>query len=228
MGLSSLLLDSFNHGLVASGGRIGITRRIVLGFADSHILDNIVVNVHSEALAASHNSNTGRTRVGHFHVESLGEFPERISHEGDHGALDALIFLPSLHDGGIVHAVHENFVDTGFLESVLILKVTGYLNTGSGWGEGAGQAHDDHVLARGVFRNVNLFGRSEILEESRLRELVSSLDGRKGMSCGCAERSECQGEDFHGCFCFLCSYYGNTAVASALLVESLRTAERKA
>ena len=53
----------------------------------------------------------------HFQVNCLREFGSGISHHSD-DSLDALVFTPGLHDGRVVDAVDNYFIDSRGLEVV--------------------------------------------------------------------------------------------------------------
>ena len=80
-----------------------------------------------------------------------------------------LILGPSLHDRGVVDAVHEDLVDPLRLESVLLRKVSGDLLRGSGRRERAGQAHQNDLLPGDVPGDVHLRRREAEVDLDRLR-----------------------------------------------------------
>lgn len=181
--------------------RIRVTRRIILGFRDCHVLDHIVDNVHSKALAASNDAHTNGTRVRELHVHSPGELAGRIAHEGDHGTLDSLILRPSVHHGSVVHAIDQYFVNSSFLESVLILEVARNLHGRSRGCERPGQTDDEQVLVGGVLGRVDFLDRVETLVEFDGGDLVTRFDGGEGVDRRRrAERSYSHGKDSHGGF----------------------------
>jgi hypothetical protein len=66
----------------------------------------------------------------------------------------------------------------------LFLKVSGNLLRGSGGGEGAGKANDDHVLALGVLGDVDALRVREALEELGGGKLVTGGDVEGGGGAG--------------------------------------------
>lgn len=89
-----------------------------------------------------------------------------------------------LHDGPVVHTVNEDFVDTGGLKCVFGLQVSWNLGRGSGWGEGSGEANDDHVFPSSVFSGVNHV-RGETRMEVGLGDGVAWLDRSQGSRKAC-------------------------------------------
>ena len=75
--------------------------------------------------AAQHVDRAG---VRQLHPERSCKLGVRVAQERDHGAIDSLVLAPGIHHRSVVDAVHEHLVDTGCLESVLLLKVTRYLH----------------------------------------------------------------------------------------------------
>eukprot|EP00977_Amphora_coffeiformis_P009186 scaffold2093_cov161-Amphora_coffeaeformis.AAC.16 len=110
-------LSSLEHSVGKRGRRIGIASRIIRSLADSKVLDFSIDDVHSETLATSNNTHTGRAGVSHLQVNRLGKFGGRVAHHGD-DALDALVFTPGLHDSRVVHAVNYYGIDSRGLEVV--------------------------------------------------------------------------------------------------------------
>ena len=66
----------------------------------------------------------------------------------------------------------------------MFLKVSGNLLCGSGGGEGAGKANDDHVLALGVLGDVDLLDVGEALEHLDGGELVTGGNVEGGGGAG--------------------------------------------
>ena len=90
----------------------------------------------------------------------------------------------------------------------MFLKVTGNLLCGSGGGEGARKANDDHVLSLGVLGDVDGLRVREVLEELGGGELVTGGDVKGGRGAGVRHRGRESGgaagqsggkEELHGC-----------------------------
>lgn len=90
----------------------------------------------------------------------------------------------------------------------MFLKVTGNLLCGSGGGEGAGKANDDHVLSLGVLGDVDGLRVREALEELGGGELVTGGDVEGSGGAGVRHRGRESGgaagqsggkEELHGC-----------------------------
>ena len=114
------------------------TGRIVFLLGDSHNLDGSIYHVESKSLASIDQSNRFRSRMCQFHLQLFRQQSIRVSHELDHGIFwDLLIFGPGIHDGSIIHAVNDHFINAKFLECVLVCQVPGYLAGRSGWRETA-------------------------------------------------------------------------------------------
>jgi len=113
-------LDVLEHSGGEGGARVVITGRVIGTLGDGDVLDLAVDDVHSETLAAADDTDGGRTRMHHLDVESLGKLSGGVAHHVDEGTSDALVLSPSLHNGGIVDAVHKYLVDSLLLESCLL------------------------------------------------------------------------------------------------------------
>lgn len=90
----------------------------------------------------------------------------------------------------------------------MFLKVTGNLLCGSGGGEGARKANDDHVLSLGVLGDVDGLRVREALEELGGGELVTGGDVEGSGGAGIRHRGRESGgaagqsggkEELHGC-----------------------------
>ena len=81
--------------------KLTITRRIVVVLGDGEPLHLTVVDDHGMTLAAADDTDGGWSRVGHLHIELLGELGGRVAHEADVGSLNLLVLAPSLHDSSV-------------------------------------------------------------------------------------------------------------------------------
>jgi len=73
-----------------------------------------------------------------------------------------------LHDGRIVYTVNDNLLDSGGLESFLILKVSRNLLCGSGGGECTWKTDNNDILSGAVIGDIDTL---------RVRESLHNLDG---------------------------------------------------
>lgn len=154
--LATLLsFDYLQHGLGEGSRRIVVTSGIIGSLTDNGGLDLLVVNMEGETLAPTDDSDGRWTGVGHFHTQSLGKSRSWIGYECDHGSFNSLVLAPCLHDGRIVYTVNDDLLDSGGLESFLILKVSRNLLCGSGRGECAWKTDDDNVLPGAVIGDVD-------------------------------------------------------------------------
>jgi len=156
-------LDSIKHTLCKGSAWVTISGGIIRSFAHTNSLDVTVDSMNGKSLASPNDTNGGRSWMGHFHVEGLGEGSSWVSYKGDHGLFDSLVSRPCLHDGWIVYTVNNHFFDSGFLESFLILKVSRNLRCRSRGGESTGKTDNDDVLSRAVLGYVDRFNVRESL-----------------------------------------------------------------
>lgn len=206
--LSAASLDSIEHGRSTRGLREGIASRIIIGLTDREVLDFAIYDVCGKTLAASNDTDRSRSGVGHLQVKSLGESTGGVAIEVDYGSFDALVLAPSRHNCPIVDTVNHDFVNPGFLKSVLVLKVSRDLGGGSRGGESAGKTDEDHVLSLNVVSNVDHV-RGESGMDIDGRHLVTGLGGegerRPKRGRGCRAQKSKGSEDSHGGY-FLCQY----------------------
>mmetsp|Transcript_4172 Transcript_4172/g.13346 ORF Transcript_4172/g.13346 Transcript_4172/m.13346 type:complete len:274 (+) Transcript_4172:291-1112(+) len=155
--------------------RVVVACRVVLRLGDGDGLDLAVVHDEDEALGAHVAKHAARARVAHGHAELAREPALGVRHEGDHGALNALVLRPPLHDGTVVDAVYNDLSDALGLQLILAFQVLRHLHAGSAGREGAGQRQDHHLLLLQALLHVHLIG-GETKVQLGLRELVTSLD----------------------------------------------------
>lgn len=118
----------FQHGIYTGCRWISIPSRIIRSFAHSYILNFTLNNMQGKPFAAANDSHAGRSRIRHFHSYGFGELTGGVTKEGDHAVFDALVFGPGSHDGTVIDAIDNDFVNPRGLESVLFLKVARDLN----------------------------------------------------------------------------------------------------
>ena len=86
--------------------------------------------------------------------------PMRVTNKGDYTVIrDALVRRPCLHNGTVVDAVHEHFVDPSVSQRTLLDEVLRDLDVGSGGCERARQTEEQHALVRDSLRKIKLGGR---------------------------------------------------------------------
>jgi len=185
--------NSIKHGRGTRILREGISRWIILGFTDGNVLNFSVFGVNGVTLATSDDTDRGRTGMGHLNIKSLAEFTSGITHEFDHGSFDTLVNTPSGHDSTIVDTPDDDFIDPGFLEGVLSLKVSRDLCTGSRGSESAGKTDHDNVLILNVVGNIDhVRGESRVKVHRRnlFTNLGSKGKGWEASGCRRAQKSE--------------------------------------
>ena len=101
-----------------------------------------------------------------------------------------------LTDCGIIHTVNKHFVDSGFLESVLTLKVSRNLGCGSRGCEGSGKTDNDDILSSAIFSHVNCFYIRKSLEEFDRRKFRRCCESKRDAECtgGCDLHTQKGGE----------------------------------
>jgi len=186
-------LDSVENSRSQGSTWIPVAGWVVLALADSNVLDFSVHHMHSPTLATSNDSNRWRSRVGHLHVDSLGELSCRITHEADKCVfVNALVFRPSIHDGAIVDTIDDDFIHARGLEILRFLKVPRDLLVGSRGSEGSRKTYDNEVLSLGVVSHVNELRKESLVEFDRRNRiaysdvassLATSNKGSWGESC---------------------------------------------
>lgn len=115
-------------------------------------------------------------------ISGLSENVPGVGKEGDVGALDFLVLSPSHHNGAVVHAEHQDLVDSRGLKGLLAFKIPGNLDAGSRGGERAGQTDNDGLLALKALRHVYLLGR-ESKVDGNIRESARNGDRHDCRSC---------------------------------------------
>jgi hypothetical protein len=104
----------------------------------------------------------------HAKTERVDEASMGIAEHSDHRALTiathSLVHRPSPHHGAVVDANDEHLVDPKLLEHVLCRKIAGDLPRGSARRESAGQAHEEHTLAREALLNLDFDWRVAVLD----------------------------------------------------------------
>mmetsp|Transcript_2796 Transcript_2796/g.7690 ORF Transcript_2796/g.7690 Transcript_2796/m.7690 type:complete len:275 (-) Transcript_2796:213-1037(-) len=164
--------DRFQHGVGEGALGIFVAGRIVLALGDVHGLDLSVHRVDRVALAAPDDPDIDRTGVGELNIEGLGELPLWITHELQQGQPGFLVFRPSLHYGGIIDTVDNDFFDPFLSERLLLLEVIRDLLCGSGGGERPGQTDQDDRFVLGEVGEVVLRRRKAEVQIDA-RELVA-------------------------------------------------------
>jgi len=126
-------------------------------------LDDTIVDDHGKTLA------TGITENGHswwsvqHEVKSLGEIALRVRQERDHGAFNALVLGPCLHDCAVVHAIDEHLINALGLQLSLLRQVSRHLLLGSDWGVRTWQAHHNGLLACQALRQIHVLWRKSLV-----------------------------------------------------------------
>jgi len=130
--------DGLQHGFWHGAFGIGISGRIIFALRNVDGLDLAVDSIHGKALASSDDPHRSRSWVRKLHFNSLCEFSGWVSHELQHGRFDLLVLRPGLHDGCVIHTVHDHSVNSSLAECVLVFQITWNLPCGSGGSEGTG------------------------------------------------------------------------------------------
>ena len=130
--------DILEHVIDARRFRTVVTRRIIGRLAHVDHLDDAVVDVHGESFASLRSELRARSRRRQFHTQSLGHQRVRIGDKRDVTSLDLLILRPRPHDGGVVDAHDQHFVDPRALQSILSREISRDLTRGSRGRERAG------------------------------------------------------------------------------------------
>ena len=172
-------LGGLEHGRGASGLRLVVTSWVVLRLAGNVGLDGAVHNAGGVALAATDDADRGGSGMGQLHAERVGELGVRITREHHERGVgvDLLVLGPRLHHGAVIDAVDEHAVHARGLEIVLVLKVSGDLDGGSGRSESAREADEEDLLALAELSEVDLLGREPVVQLDVIGDRESGASG---------------------------------------------------
>ena len=149
--------------------------------------------------------------------------PMGVADKGDDTVIrDALVRRPCLHDGTVVDAVHEHFVDPSVSQRTLLDEILRDLDVGSGGRERARQTEEQHALIRDSLRKIKLGGREAGMQLDTGRNGVAHSYGA-GSTPGDADGGTLTADESQGAehcvatWCWLHQQWRNACVRRVLL-----------